>query len=79
MCLAVPGRVVSLGEAGPAQAGTVDFDGLLKQVSFACLPDVQVGDFVVTHLGMAIDRLDEQDAERLRADLTRLRESGPAG
>ena len=73
MCLAVPGRVVSLTEDGLAPVGTVDFDGVRKEVSFACLPEVEIGDYVVAHLGMAIDRLDEQDAQRLRADLERLR------
>ena len=76
MCLAVPGRVVSLSEDGPAPVGTVDFDGMLKEVSFACLPEAEVGDFVVAHLGMAIDRLDADDAEQLRADLLRLRGDG---
>lgn len=73
MCLAVPGRVVSITEDDLAPVGTVDFDGVLKEVSFACLPDVEVGDYVVAHLGMAVDRLDEQEAQHLRADLVRLR------
>jgi len=62
MCLAIPGRVQEIYEAGPARMGKVDFGGIVKDVCLAYLPDIQVGDYTVVHVGFAIQRLDEASA-----------------
>jgi len=63
MCLAVPGKLVSVSGEDPFQrTGKVSFGGVLKDVSLACLPEAQVGDYVIVHVGMAISRLDEAEA-----------------
>jgi hydrogenase expression/formation protein HypC len=62
MCLAIPGRVQEIYEAGGARMGKVDFGGILKDVCLAYLPDIQVGDYTVVHVGFAITRLDEASA-----------------
>jgi hydrogenase expression/formation protein HypC len=62
MCLAIPGRVQEIYEAGGARMGKVDFGGIMKDVCLAYLPDIQVGDYTVVHVGFAITRLDEASA-----------------
>lgn len=77
MCVAVPGRVVSCGDARGLPTATVDMDGTLREgVSLALLPDVGVGDYIVVHLGMALDRVDEETAAQMIADVHRLRSQG---
>ena len=66
MCLAVPGKLVSVGEEEALQrTGKVSFGGVVKDVSLACLPEAQVGDYVIVHAGMAISRLDEDEANEV--------------
>lgn len=62
MCLAIPGRVQEIYEAGGARMGKVDFGGIIKDVCLAYLPDIQVGDYTVVHVGFALTRLDEASA-----------------
>jgi hydrogenase expression/formation protein HypC len=68
MCLAIPGRVLEIGEeTGLLRMGRVDFGGVVREVCLAYTPEVQVGDYVIVHTGFAIQRLDEEEArETLR-------------
>lgn len=52
--------------------GTVDFEGVRQEISLAYLPEVQVGDFVLAHVGFAISRLDIAEAERILRELREL-------
>lgn len=61
MCLAVPVRVVELVAADTA---IVDLGGVRKEVSLALVDDVRVGDYVILHVGFALQKLDAQEAER---------------
>jgi hydrogenase expression/formation protein HypC len=63
MCLAVPGRVESIFEDNGTRMGKVDFGGVVKNVCLAYLPDLQVGDYTIVHVGFAISRIDEATAE----------------
>jgi hydrogenase expression/formation protein HypC len=73
MCLAIPGQVVALGAPDPlAPMGQVDFGGVVKDVCFAYLPDVQLGEYVLVHVGFAISRIDEQAAHETLATLASL-------
>jgi hydrogenase expression/formation protein HypC len=66
MCLAVPGKIISIaGEDPLSRYAKVDFGGILKEVSLACTPEAQVGDYVIVHVGVAIGRLDETEAQRV--------------
>jgi hydrogenase expression/formation protein HypC len=66
MCLGVPGRVARIHDATPdLPMATVDFAGVTKEVCLACLPDAQVGDWVIVHVGFAISRLDEAEAQEV--------------
>jgi len=62
MCLAVPGRVISLEDRDDTRMAEVDFGGVRKEVCLEYLPDVVVGEYVVVHVGFAIQRLDEESA-----------------
>ncbi len=62
MCLAVPGKVVSLADRDGTRMADVDFGGVRKEVCLEYLPDVGLGEYVVVHVGFAIQRLDEQSA-----------------
>lgn len=66
MCLAVPGRVVSIsGEDPVLRTGRVDFGGVEKQVSLAFVPEAHEGDYVLVHVGFAISRVDEEEAQKV--------------
>jgi hydrogenase expression/formation protein HypC len=65
VCLAVPGRIVTInGADGVARAGRVEFGGIVKDVSLAFVPEAAIGDYVIVHVGFAIARVDEAEAER---------------
>jgi hydrogenase expression/formation protein HypC len=65
MCLAIPGKVLSVEGEDPAfRSASVDFCGVRKNVSLAFTPEVQRGDFVLVHVGFALARIDESEARR---------------
>ncbi len=63
MCLAVPGRVESIYEEQGTRMAKVDFGGVVKEVCLAYLPDLEVGDYTIVHVGFAISRIDEASAQ----------------
>jgi hydrogenase expression/formation protein HypC len=66
MCLGVPGKVVAVEEDPLGMTmGRVSFGGITKQVCLAYVPEAQVGDYVVVHVGFAISRIDEAEAARV--------------
>ncbi|MET8873311.1 HypC/HybG/HupF family hydrogenase formation chaperone [Nocardia sp. NPDC004278] len=72
MCLAVPGKVLSLHERDGTLMSVVDFGGVHKDVCLQYIPDAAVGDYVVVHVGFAIQRLDEQSALQTLSEFERL-------
>lgn len=64
MCLAVPGRVLDIGEKDGTRMATVDFGGVQKEVCLEYLPDLQVGEYAIVHVGFALQRLDEESARQ---------------
>jgi hydrogenase expression/formation protein HypC len=66
MCLAIPGKVTSISGDDPLlRSGKVDFGGILKEVSLAYVPEVKVGDYVIVHVGFALSRVDEAEANQV--------------
>lgn len=63
MCLAVPGQVVNVAD-DPLRTATVSFGGVTKSISLALVPEAEVGDYVIVHVGFAISKLDEEAARR---------------
>ena len=64
MCLGIPGEVIDLNDRDGLLMGTVDFGGVRKEVCLAYVPDVEVGEYVIVHVGFAITTVDRQEAER---------------
>lgn len=62
MCLAVPGKVVAIHEGADPLTGLVDFGGVQKEACLEYLPDVRVGEYVIVHVGFALQKLDEESA-----------------
>lgn len=63
MCVALPGKVVTLERDGIVVTGIVDFDGREVEINFTMLPDVSVGDQVITHSGFAVARAAAEQPE----------------
>jgi hydrogenase expression/formation protein HypC len=82
MCLAIPGRVLSKQSIGGVDVGQVQFGGIVRQVALGFVPEVEVGDYVMVHVGFAISRVDEAEAKRTYELLEQLgaleEELGPA-
>ncbi|MGB3612676.1 MAG: HypC/HybG/HupF family hydrogenase formation chaperone [Elainellaceae cyanobacterium] len=74
MCLAVPGEVISIDGEDLDRSGRVSFGGVLKDVSLAYVPDAEIGDYVVVHVGFAISVLDVQEAERTLKEIQAIQE-----
>ena len=64
MCLAIPGKILSSQELGPARTGRVQFGGIVREVRLDFVPEAQVGDYVLVHVGFAISMVDEAEAMR---------------
>ncbi len=62
MCLGIPGRVIEIRDDGGLPMGKVDFGGVRKDACLAYIPEVQLGDYVIIHVGFAISRVDEEEA-----------------
>ena len=72
MCLAVPGRILSVAETDGTLMAEVDFGGVRKDVCLQYIPDAAIGEYVVVHVGFAIQRLDEQSARDTLANFERM-------
>jgi hydrogenase expression/formation protein HypC len=64
MCLAIPAQVVELREGGNA---VVDLAGVRKEISLSLVDDVAVGDYVIVHVGYALNKLDPEEAAKTLA------------
>jgi len=64
MCLAVPGKILAIEETKGNRVGRVEFGGITRPVQLDFVPEAVVGDYVVTHVGFAISRVDPEEAER---------------
>jgi hydrogenase expression/formation protein HypC len=62
MCLGIPGKVTEIRDEAGLAMGKVDFGGVRKDACLAYLPEVEVGDYVIVHVGFAISRVDEEEA-----------------
>ena len=63
MCLGVPGKIVDIFEADGLKMGKIDFGGVTREACLAYVPDAQIGDYTVIHVGFAISQLSEDEAQ----------------
>jgi hydrogenase expression/formation protein HypC len=76
MCLAVPGKIISIQGEDLMRSGKVSFSGVLKEVNLAYLPEAQIGDYAIIHAGVAIAIVDPAEAEQTLQDLQDLQAIG---
>ena len=69
MCLAFPGRIISIKNNVQA---TVDFDGVQKEVNISLITDAKNGDFVIIHAGFAVEKVEKEQKEEIDKILKRL-------
>ena len=66
MCLAVPGKIVSIeGDDPILRAGKVNFGGVVKRVNLSLVPEAKIGDYVLVHVGLALSIVDEEEAKQV--------------
>jgi hydrogenase expression/formation protein HypC len=68
MCLAIPGKVEEITTEGGLRVGRVNFGGVVKRVCLDYVPEVEVGDYTIVHVGFALSKIDEETAEKTLAD-----------
>jgi len=77
MCLAVPGKIVSVSGEDPLErAGKIDFSGIFKEASLAFVPEAKIGDYVIVHAGFALSKVDEAEAQKVFEYLRQMEELG---
>ncbi|HCU23515.1 MAG TPA: hydrogenase assembly protein HupF, partial [Deltaproteobacteria bacterium] len=77
MCLAIPGKIMRIWEEDSLmRMGKVSFGGILKEVNLAYVPEANIGDYVIVHVGFAISRVEEKEAERVFEYLREMKEIG---
>ncbi len=71
MCLAIPGKVLSVDE-GPGRLAKVQFGGITRTASLDLVPEAGVGDYVLVHVGFAISKIDQEEARKTMEALEQL-------
>ncbi len=79
MCLAVPGQILTIaGDEPLARTGRVSFAGVIKEVSLAYVPEAQIGDYVLVHVGVALQTVDAAEAAKTLEYFRQIEELGQA-
>ena len=79
MCLAIPGKVLAKEDRTGTLIGRVEFGGITREVQLDFVPEVEVGEYVIVHVGFALSRLDAEEAARtlgLLKEVGAMEESG---
>ena len=74
MCLGVPGKVIEIYDNGGLKMGKVDFGGVVRETCLAYVPEIEIGDYTLIHVGFAISQLSEEEAHETLALLQELGE-----
>ena len=80
MCLAIPGKIESISSNDPLlRTGKVNFGGVVKDVNLAYVPEAGVGDYVIVHVGFALSKVDEAEANQVFEYLRQMEELDEVG
>ena len=74
MCLGIPGKLVEVYTQDDLPMGKVEFGGIVRETCLAYTPEAKVGDYVIVHVGFAISRLDEDEAQEVFSYLEQIAE-----
>jgi hydrogenase expression/formation protein HypC len=72
MCLAIPGKVEAISTDNTVRMGRVNFGGVVKSVCLEYVPEVEVGDYTIVHVGFAIAKIDEESAKKTLDDFRQM-------
>jgi hydrogenase expression/formation protein HypC len=72
MCLAIPGKVEAIATDGPVRMGRVNFGGVVKNVCLEYVPEIEVGDYTIVHVGFALSKIDEATALQTLEDFRQM-------
>ncbi len=64
MCLGIPGNVVDIYQPDNMKMGKLEIGGVIKETCLEFVPDIQVGEYTIIHVGFGISKLDEEEAQR---------------
>ncbi len=76
MCLGVPGKIIDIYQQGDLKMGKIDFNGITREACLAYVPEAQVGDYTIIHVGFALHLISEEEAQET---LSLLREIAAVG
>jgi len=76
MCLGVPGKIIEIYEVNGLKMGKIDFGGVTREACLAYVPEAQIGDYTVVHVGFALHLISEQEAQETLDLLRQISESG---
>ncbi len=76
MCLAVPGKIESITGNDIERMARVNFSGVIREISLAYVPEAEIGDYVLVHVGFAISKIDEEEAKKVFEYLVQMGEMG---
>jgi len=65
MCLAVPGKIIDIYETNGMKMGKIDFGGVVREACLEYVPEAQVGNYTIIHVGFALNLLSEQEAQEI--------------
>jgi hydrogenase expression/formation protein HypC len=74
MCLAIPGKIVSIQGDDIMRTARVDFGGVVMEINLAYTPEAKVGDYVLNHVGFSLSVIDEEEAKKIFEHLERMNE-----
>lgn len=63
MCLGVPGKIIEIYDAGELKMGKIDFGGVTREVCLAYVPEAEIGDYTIIHVGFALNIISEEEAQ----------------
>ncbi len=72
MCLGIPGKVIEIHEVDGLKMGRIDFGGVIKEACLEYVPEIQVGEYTIIHVGFAITQINEEEAQRTLEMLTQM-------
>jgi hydrogenase expression/formation protein HypC len=64
MCLGIPGRIIEVYETNGLRMGKIDFGGVIKEACLAYVPEAELGDYTIVHVGFALNVIDEEEAQK---------------
>ena len=76
MCLGVPGKIIDMYQQGDLKMGKIDFGGVTREACLAYVPEAEIGDYTIIHVGFALPLISEEEAQET---LSVLREIAAVG